>query len=124
MKVYLEFLNDLNHTQAGENNVFLITSLMNAGLLICGGLVLRKFFSDIKKVAIGQGYNSVYLLVNICLIIKIAAIPFETFNLYQLSYNGERYSFINYFAQALNFSSEYILSLLMIFIAHGWTITF
>jgi Rhodopsin-like GPCR transmembrane domain len=124
IRVHLEFLNDMNHSQAGEDNIFLITSILNGILLLFGVIVLRKFFTDIKKVSVGQGYNSVYLVVNVCLVIKIAAIPFETFNVYQLMYNGERYSFVNYLSQALNFSSEYVLSLVMIFIAHGWTITF
>jgi hypothetical protein len=62
--------------------------------------------------------------VHCCLAVKLLGFLFELIDLLVQSRTGHELEVINFLGQACSYGSSYVLSCVLIFVAHGWTIKF
>jgi hypothetical protein len=121
MDITLRFYNRQSHARAGTRHLFKQQGFMSVFFVILGIYLLLSFQKEYRRT---QSYNPVYLLVNIALVCRLLAIPFELYVLYHNENTGLEANISNFLGQCFSFISIYLLNLVFIFLAHGWTITF
>ena len=97
---------------------------------ILGMITLIVFFSFYYKPILREFSNEysdtnyAFLIVTFGIIFRLVSIIIDLVELHVLSSYGEESPVIHFFAKAFEVLSGYLVLLTMLFIAHGWTITF
>ena len=68
--------------------------------------------------------NYPFMVIYISLIIKNFSLVLELIDLMIMFKYGSSIQFLNFMAQAINYISQYFLTIIYIFLAHGWTTEF
>ena len=123
LKLSFDFKNDESHYEAGEESLVRAYTLAAVVFLGIFGLMARSFFQEVIK-SDQEEVNTAYLLVNSSLLLKIFSLFLDIIDLYAIGINGSGFIFLNFLSQASNHVSQYILTILLIFLARGWTIHF
>jgi Rhodopsin-like GPCR transmembrane domain len=106
----------------GETKVYWFKIVV---LLIIFGF-FAKYFTSIKREFLNEysDTNYAFLLTGTGLVFKLISVLTDIIELHVLKSTGEESPVIHFFAKAFELGASYLILLVMLFIAHGWTITF
>lgn len=121
IKFILEFKNQGSHLEAGDEGLIKAYTVFALFFFAIFAYLLRSFIAELRHGDKSE-VNYAYIIVNICLSLKMVGIIMDIVDLWILSSQGMGFTFLNFMSQIFNHISQYLLSLLLIFLAHGWTI--
>jgi hypothetical protein len=68
--------------------------------------------------------NYAYIIVNTCLLLKLISLLMDLVDIYLFSQDGLGFTFLTFMSQVCNHISQYLLIVLLVFMAKGWTLVF
>ena len=123
LDVLLDFRNGDSHHEAGEEDLSQIYIVVAFIFLAIFLFQFKQFYREISNKN-GEETNYAYVIVNVSLILKIASLVIDITELQMISWNGSAFFFFNFVSQTLNHMSQYLVTILLILLARGWTILF
>jgi hypothetical protein len=123
IKYSFDFRNENSHFEAGDEGLIHAYTIAALIFLAVFCYQAKSFFQEMGKTSTDD-INSAYIMVNVALILKILSLLLDIVDLYALGQKGVGYIFLNFMSQACNHTSQYLLTVLLIFLARGWTIHF
>ena len=123
LRLLMDLKNQGSHHEAGDEqltNTYVLLALVFLGVF---GRQAREFWREMRRTE-GSETNHAYILVNVSLLLKIVCLFLDIVDLKLIEVGGNSYLFLNFFSQALNETSQYLVAVLLVILARGWTTLF
>ena len=85
------------------------------------GKSLSRYLTELKK---GENMDTPLLILIIAMLSEIGHLMLDSLHLFSYSYNGQGIWLFDVFQNLFSMLSQFLLTFLILLIAHGWTITY
>ena len=115
------FNSDGSHFSEDENGMlttFILVFIIIAGFFVMNSIKFYKFYNT------EEGIDYPTLITTIALFIEFLSLLCEILHLWIYSYNGKGNAFFNFSNHILSITSQFLITCLLLLMAHGWSINF
>lgn len=119
----LELRNRGTHFSAGDELMMHLYGGFAVGFAAVFTLMAKSFCAEMMKKSAGET-NYPYIVVNCCLLLKLASLLMDLADIYLFAQDGLGFEFLNFLSQTCNHLSSYLLVVLLVLLAKGWTLIF
>ena len=110
------------HFEAGQEYFLMTHCALSLMFFLFYIPLLMRFNTEIKKDSVER--NSLFIGIHCCIALRLIGYVLEIIDLLYFSRTGEEIGMLNFIGQCLTYGAGYGLSCFLIFVAHGWTLTF
>lgn len=119
----LELRNQGTHFSAGDETMMEIYGVFAIVFACVFTFMVKNFYIEMIKKSSNET-NYAYIIVNACVLLKLISLLMDLVDIYLFSQDGLGFAFLTFLSQVCNHISQYILVVLLVFLAKGWTLIF